>query len=200
MKTLSTPRTPHSARQGFTLIELLVVIAIIAILSSIMLAGVTSSLNTAKRRKATVEAENIANAIMVYFNDNNGRLPISPAYQTSDSPAPTGTDPDFSESKDVIQVLTATADTATMDDLNPKRTVYLSTDTSEADGTLLDPWGTQYYIMLDRDYDGAIDYLNQSGEAHRKKAVVISAGKDEDFGSGTNSATRDNAANVTLAN
>ena len=192
MKTLSAPRTTHSTRQGFTLIELLVVIAIIAILSSIMLAGVTSALNSANRRKAAVEAENIENAIMMYFNDNNGRLPISPAYQASDSPAPSGLTPDFSESTGIIEVLTASPGTET---LNPKRKVYLGTETSTDDGTLLDPWGTQYYIMVDRNYDGAIDYLNDTGEAHRKKAVVISAGKDGDFSTGN-----DNVANVTLAN
>ncbi len=197
MKTLSAPRTPHSTRQGFTLIELLVVIAIIAILSSIMLAGVTSALNSANRRKAAVEAENIENAIMMYFNDNNGRLPINPAYQASDSPAPSGLTPDFSESTGIIEVLTASPGTET---LNPKRKVYLGTETSTDDGTLLDPWGTQYYIMVDRNFDGRVQYMNESGESHRKKAVVISAGKDVDFGSGTNSATRDNVANVTLAN
>jgi len=180
-------------KNAFTLIEMLVVIAIIAILAGLLFPGVTAALNSARRRQASVMAENIEGAVMLYFNDNNGKLPINPAYNSSDSAEPTGTGPNFDESKAILEVLMV--DSPDTDALNPKQKVYLDTEISSEDGTLLDPWGKQFYIMLDRNYDGAITYPSSMSEAHRKKAVVVSAGRDGDF-----STLQDNAANVPLNN
>jgi prepilin-type N-terminal cleavage/methylation domain-containing protein len=190
MNTLSKP-SGSSQRSGFTLIELLVVIAIIAILAGLLFPAIGSALAAAKRRQAESMAQNIESAIVLYFNDNNGRLPIDPAYNSSDSGAPSGTSPNFTESTGVLQVLMGD----NIGGLNPKRKVYLSTDADSTDGEVLDPWGNQYYIILDRDYDGQINYQNASGQNHRKKAVVISAGSDRNF-----STVQDNAANVPLNN
>lgn len=192
MKCLSSaPRTPHPAPQkGFTLIELLVVIAIIALLAGLLFPAIGSAMKTAKRAKAATIAQSIESAIVLYSSDYGGKLPIASGYG--------GVDKFYEgdESKDIMVVLMA-IDTAPNAGhvLNPTRKVYLDTEQATDDGTLLDPWGTQYGIKLDLNYDGAVSYQNKANEVHRKKAVVVSAGPDRDMDD-----IDDNIANVELDN
>lgn len=113
-------------RSGFTLIEMLVVIAIIAILSSLLFPAVTKALETARRNKARVEAQSIAAAINVFFNDY-GYFPIAFAQQSGNADVT----PDTAE---VIQTLLAIdgGDNAGHQ-LNPRRKVYLSLDRATSD-------------------------------------------------------------------
>jgi prepilin-type N-terminal cleavage/methylation domain-containing protein len=62
--------------KGFTLIELLVVISIIGILSSIILASLTTA--RAKGRDATriSDMNQLRNALQLYSNDHNGTYPV----------------------------------------------------------------------------------------------------------------------------
>ena len=61
-------------KRGFTLIELLVVIAIIGILSSILLTNLNSAKQKAKNAKFSLEANQIALAMKLYY-DKNGNWP-----------------------------------------------------------------------------------------------------------------------------
>lgn len=177
-------------KKGFTLIELLVVIAIIALLAGLLFPAVGSALKTAKRAKAQQMAQSIESAVMLYMNDYNGKLPIASGYGSPDKFYQGG------ESKEIMVVLMAiNADPNSGHILNPKRKVFLDTDQASDDGELLDPWGTQYGIILDLNFDGKITYENKSGESHRKKVVVVSAGPDKDM-----TKTSDNIANVELEN
>lgn len=185
----------HTPQAGFTLIEMLVVIAIIALLAGLLFPAITAALQTSYRRRAAVNCQAIEQAIVMYMNDHNGRFPI---------PAVAHGEPDLVDipyvnlPKRILAVLMA-LDTGPNAGhaLNPKRKVYLSTEVPSKDGTYLDPWGTQYEIILDRNMDGKIEYLTNAGQAHRKKAVVVSAGKSKKFVSPN---TKDNIANVELPN
>ncbi|MEX2605805.1 MAG: type II secretion system protein [Kiritimatiellia bacterium] len=188
-------------RSGFTLIEMLVVIAIIALLAGLLFPAITAALQTAYRRKATVTCQSIESAIVMYMNDNNGRFPIpSDAYAPSDNTIGGGNE---KFSQDILRVLMALNGGFSENNnygLNRKRKVYLSTEIPSEDGTYRDPWKTQYQIILDLNMDGKITYPPGSSDAHRKKAVVVSAGKatgnndDPEFNDGND------LANVDLPN
>ena len=61
-------------KNGFTLIELLVVISIIAMLSSIMLAGLNNARMKARDTRRIQDLKQIQNALEMYRNDN-GKYP-----------------------------------------------------------------------------------------------------------------------------
>lgn len=179
----------NNKKTGFTLIELLVVIAIIAMLAALLFPAISSSFRTAKNTQAQNTAQMIENAIMIYKNEYNGKLPVE-TY---------GSDDDISQSdsvsKEIIEVLMNIGPGNANNPLNHKGIVFLEADTAFDDGTFPDPWGNQYKILLDRNLDGRISYLTDAGQDHRKTAVVVSAGRDEDF-----QQTKDNQANVDLPN
>ena len=76
----------HPAHRGFTLVELLVVIGIIALLVSILL----PSLNRARRSAMTVQCASnmrqLAQAMLMYVQDNKGVLPPATVSQSTAAP------------------------------------------------------------------------------------------------------------------
>ncbi len=69
-------------KKGFTLIELLVVIAIIGLLSSIVLAALTTARNRGRDARRLQDLTTIRTALALYQNDNGGAFPPG-AYFTS---------------------------------------------------------------------------------------------------------------------
>jgi prepilin-type N-terminal cleavage/methylation domain-containing protein len=63
--------TPPLAR-GFTLIELLVVIAIIGVLSSIVLAALSTARTKGADAARIEDVQSLETALQLYYNDNNG--------------------------------------------------------------------------------------------------------------------------------
>ena len=61
--------------RGFTLIELLVVIAIIGILSSVVLASLSSSRNKAKTARRASDLHNLQQALEIYAVGNDSQYP-----------------------------------------------------------------------------------------------------------------------------
>ncbi len=71
--SLSVLNSPSESRSGFTLIELLVVIAIIAILISLMSAGVGTAIERARRLKCMSNLKQLGIAHLAYTSEHNGR-------------------------------------------------------------------------------------------------------------------------------
>ncbi len=192
-------------RSGFTLIEMLVVIAIIAILAGLLFPAINRALETAKRNQAAADVRSIAGAITMFYNEY-GYLPV-PLNAQGYTPGPGGGDfgaeqtqpMDDAESRRIIQVLIAEQNIgAGWNDLNPRRKVFLSMPNAKNTGELLDPWGNQYWIKLDRDLDGKIQFFSGNNQ-HRTRAVVFSRGRSGQMTGGTNNANAlDNIANVEL--
>ncbi len=68
-------RARSSAARGFTLIELLVVIAIIAVLASLLLPSLSRAKQAAHRTRCTSNEKQLALALKMYADDNNGLFP-----------------------------------------------------------------------------------------------------------------------------
>jgi len=139
-------------QDGFTLIELLVVMAIIAILAAILVPLAPKLIGTAKRNKAKGEVNTIAMAVKSFYSDY-GRMP----------PAPAG-----GNSLNTIKALIANDTVA-----NPRETVYLELETSNITGEFLDPWGRQYELFLDADYDNKVTF---DGGSYRTTCIAVSRG------------------------
>ncbi|HXK37918.1 MAG TPA: type II secretion system protein [Candidatus Paceibacterota bacterium] len=78
-----------SSRKGFTLIELLVVIAIIALLSSVVLAALSSARAKARDARRISDIRQIQRAVDLYADDHGGLFPNSVNFVTFSDPAST---------------------------------------------------------------------------------------------------------------
>lgn len=149
--------------RGFTLIELLVVIVILGLLITLGSKGLRAARISAKKAKARVEMKSIETAVMAYFN-KYGKLPSDEF--SSDS----GFGGEGSDNASLISVLTFTDDA---EGLNPAEISFLESQTVDSTG-YVDPWGVDYVIHLDTNYDGQL--TDDDGNVHRKKVLIESWG------------------------
>lgn len=156
---------------AFTLIELLVVIAIIAILAGILIPTIGNAIKKAEEATARVGAKSIVTAIQQY-NSAYGKLPLSRSGDHNQG------DRTYDEKRSmaIIEILIAEND-----ELNPKKQVFLETDDGRTDGTMLDPWGQQYRIKMDNNYDNKVQYNNSPGNEFTTIAVAVSRGIDGEW-------------------
>jgi|LakMenE01Jun11ns_1017448.scaffolds.fasta_scaffold9417371_1 type II secretion system protein G len=157
------PSTSSSTlRSGFTLIELLVVIAIIAILASLAFPAVQGALGQGKKAQARNDVNQLAMAVKAYQLEY-GKLPPS---------------------SDVVTTLISSNAN------NPRGIVFFEPKMAKGgkgglDGTTYkDPWGNNYTITLDDDYDNKVSNYFTT-------VIVHSPGPD----SGAN-ATNDDISNI----
>jgi len=120
-------------RKGFTLIELMVVIALLMVLAGAIGVGVSSAQKNARRAKALATVREITNAILAYENaSKNHELPN---YQ-SGVPATEGN----------LAFLLGKGETGVD---NQKLQVLFNSNDMRG-GTLYDPWGKPYQILIRR--------------------------------------------------
>lgn len=174
---------------GFTLIELLVVITILGILMSLGVSGASAIRNQAKNAQARNDCAGLSTAIKAFYSDYS-RYPTARRGDVTVEPSMTA--PGNSE---IIGALTATDAT-----LNPRQVMYYENKTAKksktgtgyigglAEGSLFDPWGMTYGVLLDADFDGKLQYsgtaLNLLEEAKSVSGGVgvFSLGNDKNKG------------------
>jgi general secretion pathway protein G len=131
----SSPVTDRRLAAAFTLIELLVVIAIVVILAGLGFAGLQGALESGKKAQARNDISQLAAGVKAYQLEY-GRLP---------------------KKDEVIAALTGK---------NSKALVFFEAKAAKGeppksgilDGKLYDPWGQEYTIVLDEDYDNRITH------------------------------------------
>ena len=195
---------------AFTLIELITVIAIIAILMALLFPAVQGARESARRGKAGTVVRNIVNACKNYSTDY-GKFPPVPGATGGGGGGGAEANQLLSfgdteeggcnlENKELFDVLRAINRGANSGHaLNKRQQKYFeegkATDPktprdgfcdgnefeAEQQGRLMDPWGTQYCVVLDGDGDEVLEmvkfYTDQTDEL-RYSAVAFSLAKD----------------------
>lgn len=130
------------------------------------------ALERAKAQRAAIEAKSIGVAVEAYFIER-GRLPVASGEQGVADRLYQGAQSEF-----VMQVLAGLNG-----DLNPERTVFIPLPEAGTPGQFKDPWGDQYLLMMDNDYDGSVDC---DGERIEGPCAVWSSGPNRlnEFGKG----------------
>lgn len=160
---------PAKITKAFTLIELLIVIAVVAILVVLLAPTIRVAHINTINDQATYNLQNIVVAVKAYQTDY-GKYPID---ETVGGTAGDVTFGDVSKgygaSKDNAQLFDVLRNNVTgtnktlVKSLNPNQTVYIEASLCKVippkkgidpnTGGFYDPWGAEYYIMIDGNND-----------------------------------------------
>ena len=196
----------NAPRAAFTLIELLTVIAIIAILMGLLMAALGGAKDQARRADAAATVRNIVNSCKSYYNDYGKYPPVSNTpgnlYSFGDSAKGTFAN----KNSDLFDVLRAISRGKNVSHaLNKRQQKYFESPkakdpknprsgfidgsefTTGTQGALMDPWGTQYCILLDATGNDEIAQTDiqtyyQDMDILRFSAVAFCLGKDGERG------------------
>ena len=182
-------------RRGFTLVELLVVVVIIAVLASIGFAVSLGALQRARMVTSLSSATNVANAVEAFYSEYNLLpAPVAGAPDADNTPA---YKTDANDGIDILEVLSRLE--ADNDDMQNERKInFLSlkeADKGNRDGIvfnstgdavtgLFDAWGQPFYMVIDYDYDGRLDFdvettgYSYNVKLNNKHIAVYSLGAD----------------------
>ena len=190
---------PQLRPQAFTLVELLTVIAIIAILMGLLFPVMNGVKEQARKAEAKTACAGIVTAVRQYHTEY-GKYPI-----TSSSTTPPAADVIVGDSvgsgtagnENLFNILRAVASgTNANHALNPRRIVFFEGKNSAnttapkggfgPTGAFFDPWGAQYCVAIDFDYDNQLNtlpYTDFKGQTVPQTGVgAYSIGKDGKLG------------------
>jgi prepilin-type N-terminal cleavage/methylation domain-containing protein len=158
---------------GFTLVELLVVVSIIGLLVGLLAAGIPLAIEKGMTAKAKGETTAIVAAIKAYKQEY-GKFPGDPSitnrlFSSNSSP---------DTIKTLMKVLGGdAAATLNSEIANPKGVRFF--EGSKTDGTMADPWGGQYLVLVDSSETGSVTYTNAGTPVNvRISVLAICYGSD----------------------
>lgn len=183
---MKNPRLHFS--RGFTLIELLVVIAIIAVLAAAGFGAGSAAINKARKAKALATATALDQAVNLFYTEYSS-LPL----ETADT-ADTVTKETASSGLNLLKELMGTDDSVA----NTKRIKFLSVKEGKGnkDGmiysasgdpqALFDPWGGDFRVFLDGDYNEKLQVPAASGNVvlNNRRVATMTMGADKATGAG----------------
>lgn len=167
-------------KNAFTLVELLTVIAIIAILMGLLFPTIGAVKESGRKTQAKNDTVQLANAIKNFYTEY-GEYPDGLTGSPATLPV------------EVLEALMGTTAGAT---INPRRTVFIEVPDAKGrgevrmggyyEGKWLDPWGGEYRVAADSDYNNEISnpYTGAGDTTLRTGAIAFSLGKDKAGGSG----------------
>jgi len=144
------------------LVELLVVISIIGMLVGLLSVAIPKAMESGKKAKAKGELTAIVAAVKAYKQEY-GRWPS--ANTTSDTTFKGG------DSESLLAALSGTSSALVE---NPKSVRFL--EGAGTDGTMKDPWKTQYLILVDTDDSNSMTYKSKTIGI---SVLTVSFGKDQ---------------------
>ncbi len=172
--------------------ELLVVIAIIAVLSALGFSVATGAMQNARMVTSQNSATNVANAVEA-FNSEYHLLPDPTGGATDDNTPYSSTDSNGVILLDILAGYEENSD----DMQNDRKMKFLGVKeaekgnrdgivyNSDGDGVvgLFDSWGQPFYIILDYDYDGRLEFTPSTAytydvKLNNKHVAVYSLGTD----------------------
>jgi prepilin-type N-terminal cleavage/methylation domain-containing protein len=215
MNTRIAARTRVSA---FTLIELLTVIAIIAILMALLFPAIGAVRESARKTQAKTDEMQVVAAVKAYNTEYGKYPNVQPNATTTagdtlvgdmDTTSGMGSQP-VADNNTLFDIIRNIADNSANKDNqgNPRRIVFFEGKAvsnpsapksgfldntanggkASSKGGFYDPWGTEYFVYLDTDYDNQIDvsanYQDFPKDSSPQVGVaVFSLGKDRSLGS-----------------
>jgi prepilin-type N-terminal cleavage/methylation domain-containing protein len=201
-------RSPQKEKRAFTLIELLVVIAIIAILIGLLFPAFKAVQNQAKQTQAKNDLTQIVNAVNAYYTEY-GQYPLGittdTTYGTGGSPttnetlfrelrgctAAAGSCPGAATSNTRQIVFISPPDVKNA--ASPRSGIGTTTGAGGNRGQYFDPWGMNYVVRIDGDYNNQVanPYSSNAGATPNLQLGVIawSLGLDQTGGSGDKNAS-----------
>ena len=196
-------RPPATRIRAFTLIELLVVIAIIAILVGLLFPAFKAVQTQARQTQAKNDLTQIVNAVNAFYTEY-GRYPVAACSPVNDATfgpggSPTTNETLFTELRGCPNPPTGSCPAAAT--INTRQIVFISPpDVKNAAsprsgigtaagnrGQYFDPWGTNYVIRIDCDYNNQVanPYTANAGALPLSIGVIAwSLGQDGAGGSG----------------
>ena len=209
------PRIVGRSRGAFTLIELLVVIAIIAILIGLLFPAFSAVQNQARKTQAKNDLTQIVNAVNAFYTEYGKyptsatsdssfgwQIPLVPTFQpfnsalfdelrgcpTSGAPGPTCLGNASINTRQIVYI----SPPIVKDPNNPKSGIESNAGNAAFIGNFYDPWGSQYNIIIDSNYDNSVrnPYVALGGSGAGPDPVgqgVIAWSNGLDLQVGTNS-------------
>jgi prepilin-type N-terminal cleavage/methylation domain-containing protein len=191
---------------AFTLIEMIVVMLIIATLTALFVGAAANTFDRARRTQAKNDVIQIVTAVNAFYTEY-GRYPVTVTDPTKDAFFGTGSTPAGSTAYPpgnvvLLNVLRNITTDPNALALNPRQIVFLSPGGAKntvpprggiaTDNRYYDPWGSQYAVAMDSDYNNQIGtanpYSDSDGSAGttplRFGAVAYSFGKNGALGGG----------------
>ena len=193
---------------AFTLIELLTVIGIIAILMGLLFPALAAAKEQARRASAGTAVRAIISACKSYQTDYGKFPPVtgalsgdSSSYSYGDKAAQCAVTND--QLFDILRSISSNSVSNAGNKMNPRQQRYFEmglakdkasprdgfcdgSDFAAQRGQLMDPWGTQYGVVLDATDSGEIDisgfYKDTAFGKIRVSAAAFAMGKDGQLG------------------
>jgi len=193
---------PQKHERAFTLIELLVVIAIIVILVGLLFPAFKGVQNQARQTQAKNDLTQIVTAVNAFYTEY-GKYPVSGTTEVTYGPggSPTTNQTLFTELRGCSSPPTGSCPAAAT--INTRQIVFISppdvknsatprsgigTTAGGNIGQYFDPWGTNYVIRIDGDYNNQVanPYTANAGANPLQLGVIaLSLGLDQAGGVGS---------------
>ena len=190
MTKLECLMTKEDRKAAFTLMELLLVIVIIVILVGLAFPAFQGVLERAKKLQAKNDLTQIVTAVNAFYTEY-GRYPTT---ATTDAAATYGPGGSTTENGGLFSELRATSTT-----LNTRQIVFISPPDAKdqnnprsgiktSTGGYYDPWGSEYAVALDADYNNQVanPYTSNAGATPNLQNGVIAWSLGKDRVQGTN--------------